>query len=136
MSLIAPQASPAAKQFIQAALAIIYSAKTAPVLKQMISGSQTLAKGCAPFVAQLVIKLEGKLGPLSPEDEPMVVLHICGAIADMAEKLGDPECKNGTKRPVAQMMTAVKQLISQQQPPDPSQQGQPPLQQMQPGAPQ
>ena len=142
--LIAKGVSPQAKQFIQAALGVLYSVKTMPVIKQMVTGGKTLAQGAGPFVAMLMMKLQTKLGPLSPQDEPVVALHICGAIADIAKELHDPEVKNGTLKPVAQMMMVVKKMITPQQgQPQPGQpqqggppQGQPaPLQQLQ-GAPQ
>ena len=124
-----PNASPKVRQYITAARTMLYSVKMMPVLKQMITGGKTLVKGCAPFVAQLVMKLESKMGPLESHDEAMLILHICGSIADMAHELKDPEVKNGTKKAVAQMMLAVHQMMGgqtgQPQPPSPLGQLQP-----------
>lgn len=132
MEHIDPNASPKARQYITAARNVLYSVKMMPVLKQMITGGKTLVKGCAPFVANMVMKLEAKLGPLEQQDEAMLILHICGSIADMAKELKDPEVKNGTKQVVAQMMLEVHKIMGGQQPQQPS-----PLGQMQPqqGAP-
>lgn len=130
---IDPKASPQAKQFIQAAQQVLFSVQTMPVLKQMIAGGKSLVAGAAPFVANLVMKLQGKLGPLNDVDLPMVVFHICGYIADFAHDLGDPEAKD-TKKITAAMGTAVKQMLDggqqgqQQQPQQPPQQA--PLQQL------
>lgn len=130
-----PKASSQAKQFIQAAQQVLFSVKTMPVLKQMIAGGKSLVAGAAPFVANLVMKLQSKLGPLNEVDLPMVVFHICGYIADFAHDLGDPEAKD-TKKLTAAMGTAVKQILQggqAGQPPAPQQPAQPqqaPLQQL------
>lgn len=128
-----PNASPKVRPYIIAARTLLYSVKMMPVLKTMITGGKTLVKGCAPFVANMVMKLESRMGPLEQQDEAMLILHICGSIADIAKELHDPEVKNGTKKPVAQMMLAVHQMMGGQtgQPQPPS-----PLQQMQSQAPQ
>lgn len=134
MEHIDSNASPKARQYIKAARNVLYSVKMLPVIKQMITGGKTLVKGCAPFVANMVMKMESKMGPLEQQDEAMLILHICGSIVDMAKELHDPEVKNSTKQVVAQMMLAVHQMMGGQtgQPQQPS-----PLGQMQPqqGAP-
>lgn len=117
---IAKQASPTARKFINAARAILYSVKMTPVIRHMLTGADTLEKSAAPFVAMIVMQLQTKLGPLSPQDLPMVVYHICGSLADLAHELGDPAAKN-TEKLCARLMTAVKAVLSGQHPGQPPQ---------------
>lgn len=123
---ISPQASPAARKFIVAARAILYSVQMTSAIKQMMTGSDSLEKSAAPFIATLVMKLQAKLGPLTPQDLPMVVYHICGSVADLAKALGDPAASD-TQKLCARLMTAVKAILDGQHP------GQPP--QASPGSP-
>lgn len=125
---ISPKASPVARKFIVAARAILYSVQMTSAIKQMMTGADSLEKSAAPFIATLVMKLQAKMGPLSPQDLPMVVYHICGSVADLAKELGDPAAKD-THKLCARLMMAVKAILDGQHP------GQPPQASAPPGSP-
>ncbi len=108
---ISPKASPQIKQLIVAADKILLSPQTAGVIRQMISGGQTLVKGAVPFIATLVMKLQAQSGPLGNDDEAMLIFHICGHFAEIVHDLGDPEAKN-TQKLTAQLMSAVHNMMT------------------------
>lgn len=94
---IAPQASPLARQFIAQGRVIIYNPQMAPALRAALTGTNTLAKGAAVFIVQLIQRLSDKLGPLTDADFQMVVAHFAGTIANMASHLNDPDAKDPSK---------------------------------------
>lgn len=135
---IDPSVSPKVKQYIQAGQQMLFSVKTAPVLKQMITGAKSLTLSVPPFLSQLVMGLESKLGPLEQHDEAMLIMHLAGYIVDYASDMGDPETKHvPDKKLVAQIALKVHQMMGggqqqqqQAQPQQPPQQQQPPLAQL------
>lgn len=134
---IDPSVSPKVKQYIQAGQQILFSVKTAPVLKQMMTGAKSLTLSVPPFLSQLVMGLESKLGPLEQHDEAMLIMHLAGYIVDYARDMGDPETKHVPEQKlVAQIAIKVHQMMGggqqQQQPQQAPQQPpqQPPLAQL------
>jgi hypothetical protein len=108
---ISPKASPQVKQMIQVGDRILLDPSQTNVIRHMISGAQTLVKGAAPFIANLVMQLEAKFGPLENNDEAMLIFHLCGHFIGLAADLGDPEAKDQGKA-TAQLMTAVHQIMA------------------------
>lgn len=132
--------SPLAEKFITAARAVLYSAKSIPVIKQIVTGAKTLELGAAPFLATTYMHLQAKLGPLqSKSDQLAVVIHMCQDVADIAHELKDPAAKDAQKAG-AKIYRATALVLAGQHPggtdaqpnaggPPPQQ---PPLAQMQP----
>jgi len=131
--------SPLAEKFITAGRAVLYSAKSIPVIKKMITGGKTLEFGAAPFIATTFMHLQAKLGPVQDKrDQLMIVMHLCQDIADIAHELKDPAAANpdraahkifmATAHILAGNHPGTSQPAAPQQPPP----QQPPLAQMQP----
>jgi hypothetical protein len=108
---ISPKASPQVKQMIQVGDRILLDPSQTNVIRHMISGAQTLVKGAAPFIANLVMQLEAKFGPLENNDEAMLIFHLCGHFISLVAELGDPEAKNQGQA-TAQLMSAVHQILA------------------------
>jgi len=120
---ISPKASPQVRQLIVAADKILLSPSMSGVIKQMISGAQSLVKGAVPFLANLIMKLESKSGPLQNDDEAMLIFHVCGHFAEMAHELGDPDAKD-TQKLTAALMSGIHNMMTSGKPDQPSPMGQ------------
>jgi hypothetical protein len=110
---VAPDASHEAQRFILAARALMYSDGMATGLKHALTGGQYLSDGAVPFLSMLIKALEQKIGPLNDVDMHTVVVHLAGSIADLAEKMGDPDVKN-KRAAVQDIVQGVMAVISGQ----------------------
>lgn len=138
------EVSPLAEKFITAARAVLYSAKSIPAIKQIITGAKSMELGAAPFLAMTYMHLQAKLGPLqSKNDQLAVVIHMAQDVADIAHELHDPAAKDASKAGHLIFMATAKVIAGQHPggtdaqpnaggPPQGPPGQQPPLAQMQP----
>lgn len=126
-AFMSPDASPEARSFITACRNMLYADKGA-MIKHAVIGAKTLIAGAVSTVVMLIKGMEAKLGPLSPEDERMVVAHLAGSIVEAAIQMGDPEAKadNGTAEVQAIIAQALQTLQVQGGVQPPAPEGAPP----------
>lgn len=125
--------SPLAEQFITAGRGVLYSAKTIPVIKNLVMQGKTLELGAAPLIATTFVHLQAKLGPVKDDkDKLIIVAHLSQDVADMAHELHDPAAKDKEKAGHRIFLTTARILAGQHPDPTKQQPPQQPLAQMQP----
>lgn len=92
---IAPDVTPEVRQFIQNCRLLMYSEEFTPIIKQALTGSESLSESAAPVLMEIVSRAQDKMGPLSDEDLQTVLTHLAGTIVSTAKMLGDPEAEDG-----------------------------------------
>lgn len=91
---IRPGVSAEAREFVARARELMYNEKFTPILKQAIAGGQDLVSGAAPVIAQIILQVENKMGPLSDDDLQDVAISLAGTIAGFAKMLEHPDAEN------------------------------------------
>lgn len=91
---IAPDVSPEVADFIKKCRTLMYSEEFTPIIKQALTGANSLAESAAPVLMEIISRAQDKLGPLSDEDLQTVLTHLAGTLVATAKMLGDPEAED------------------------------------------
>jgi hypothetical protein len=108
---IAPDVSPEVRQFIQSCRRLMYSEEFTPIIKQALTGANSLAESAAPVLMEIIGRAQDKMGPLSDEDVQTVATHLAGTIVSTAKILGDPEAEDG-QAAVEQIVGLIDEMTS------------------------
>lgn len=86
---IIPGTSPKVKDYIEKGR-IILAQRDGEMIQKAMTMGQGVDQGVELVVKMLVTQLEGKLGPLEPQELQQLVAHLVGTIAYMGKAMGEP----------------------------------------------